>query len=728
MGRTSSQDFPVRNAFQSTIHGSFDSFVAKLDPGLSGNASLLYSTYLGGTGSHDNSPTDFDSSSGIVADANGNAFVCGSTDSADFPVKGIGTGLPFQATIGGNEEDAYVTEFNTTLSGTASLVHSTFFGGSDFEFARGIALDPNTAGVVYLVGETASTSATFPLKNAFDSTALVTEGFIAKFNASLTGLFYSSFLGGSFADSVDGIAIDSGGNAYVTGRTTSGSSFPQVNASPLNVAGQVFAAKISPTPLTSSVPRLLYSTVFGPTNAFLGDIALDNKGNVYIAGHAQSPDLPTTPGAFQTAFSGGSADAFVMKLGSTFPDTIGTFNRSAGLFLLRNSNTTGAADIVIDLKPFIGNAPGDIPITGDWNGDGKDEVGVFRNGVFLLAFPIVTAGPNGQPVTTFAIVGALVAGTQAGDLPVVGDWNGDGTDTIGLFRSGNWFLCNTLNGTVDLNFSFGQGGDLPIVGDWNGDGIDTIGVVRPSGGPLLTWFLRNSNSGGLHDTTFSFAQADDFKPVAGNWQGNGFATVGSWRNATAQFFLFDGVSASLPVVAFGQSGDVPLAGEWDGKPPPPNLAPNGGVNSPSDGTSVAGQTQIFTTTCSDPDGWHDIHTIDFKVEKGAGKVRDDGPPLALWVQFDENQNLIRFFDPDLNVWTEGAPGANITLSSRFADLHLAGTHVQGSGPTGPSVQVTWEVVFKQAAVKKNYRQFLQITDDSGLSTGFDNVGSWNVAW
>jgi len=194
-GRTSSQDFPVRNAFQSTIHGSFDSFVAKLDPGLSGNASLLYSTYLGGTGSHDNTPTDFDSSSGIVADANGNAFVCGSTDSADFPVKGIGTGLPFQATIGGNEEDAYVTEFNTTLSGTASLVHSTFFGGSDFEFAGDIALDPNTAGVVYLVGETASTAATFPLKNAFDSTALVTEGFIAKFNASLTGLFYSSFLG-----------------------------------------------------------------------------------------------------------------------------------------------------------------------------------------------------------------------------------------------------------------------------------------------------------------------------------------------------------------------------------------------------------------------------------------------------------------------------------------------------------------------------------------------------
>ena len=721
-GRTSSQDFPVRNAFQSTLRGQFDSFVVKLNPNVSGNASLLYSTYLGGGGLPGTG--DFDFPAGIAADANGNAFVCGSTNSPDFPTKGIGTTTPpFQASIGGGD-DAYVTELNTTASGAASLVHSTFFGGTGDEFARDIALDPNTAGVFYVVGETSSSSATFPLRNAFDSTSSSFEGFIAKFNASFTGLFYSSFLGGTGSDSIDGIAVDEGGNAYVTGRTTGGASFPLVNASPLNTAGQVFATKISPTPLTSSVPRLLYSTVFGPTNTFLGGIALDSKGNVYITGHDQSFDLQTTPGAFQTNPVGGSADAFVIKLGSSFPDTVGTFNRSAGVFLLRNSNTTGTADIVIDLKPFIGNLPGDIPITGDWNGDGKDEVGVFRNGVFLLAFPIVTPAPNGQPVTTFAIVGASIPGTQAGDIPVVGDWNGDGTDTIGLYRAGNWLLCNTLNGTVDLNVAFGLAGDQPIVGDWNGNGIDKVGVGRPSGGTLITWFLRNSDA---DVPIFNFGQADDFKAVAGDWQGTGFDTVGSWRNALAQFFLFDGVSASLPVAVVGQSGDVPLAGEWDGKPPPANLSPNGGVNSPSDGTSVAGQTQIFTTSCSDPNGWHDIHTIDFKVEKGIGKEKDDGPPLALWVQFDEDRNVIRFFDPDLDTWSEATPGANLTFSSRFADLHLAGTVVQGSGPTGTSVQVTWEVVFKEAAIKKDYRQFLQITDDSGLSTEFDRVGSWNVA-
>jgi hypothetical protein len=156
---------------------------------------------------------------------------------------------------------------------------------------------------------------------------------------------------------------------------------------------------------------------------------------------------------------------------------------------------------------------------------------------------------------------------------------------------------------------------------------------------------------------------------------------------------------------------------------------------------------VFTTTCSDPDGWRDIHTIDFIVgrhkvngdddrggeEKGdkdkgdKNNDDDDGDrTIALWVQFDENRNVIRLYDPDLEVWREGSPGANVTLSSRFADLHLAGTHVQGSGPTGPSVQVTWEVVFKDSAIKKNYKQFLKITDDAGSSTDFDRVGSWKV--
>src|SRR5439155_16404588 len=149
---------------------------------------------------------------------------------------------------------------------------------------------------------------------------------------------------------------------------------------------------------------------------------------------------------------------------------------------------------------------------------------------------------------------------------------------------------------ADIVFNFGTNGDLPLAGDWNGIGSDRVGVFRPSGN---TMFLANN-----------FANVADI------------------------------------VFAFGQAGDLPVAGDWNGI----NNPPNSGVNSPSEGSSAAGQTQVFTTTCSDPDGWHNISTIDFKIAKSDGN--GNGVPLALWVQFDEGSHTIRFYDPDLQTWQE----------------------------------------------------------------------------
>jgi hypothetical protein len=139
-----------------------------------------------------------------------------------------------------------------------------------------------------------------------------------------------------------------------------------------------------------------------------------------------------------------------------------------------------------------------------------------------------------------------------------------------------------------------------------------------------------------------------------------------------------------------------------------------------------GQTQDFTTTCSDPDGWHDISTIDFKIAKSNPAGNGNGVPIALWVQFDEGSNLVRFYNPDSGTWQTGTPGSNVILASRFAEINLAQTSVHGSGPTGKSVQITWSIVFKEASVMNNYKQYLKITDDHGLTTGFDKVGSWSV--
>ena len=102
-------------------------------------------------------------------------------------------------------------------------------------------------------------------------------------------------------------------------------------------------------------------------------------------------------------------------------------------------------------------------------------------------------------------------------------------------------------------------------------------------------------------------------------------------------------------------------------------------------------------------------------------------PIAFWAQFDEANNLIHFYDPDSQTWSDGTPGSFMVLSSRFAELHLAQTSVQGSGPNGRSVNITWSIVFKEAAVMNNYKQFLLITDDYGFNTGFDKVGSWSVS-
>ena len=307
-----------------------------------------------------------------------------------------------------------------------------------------------------------------------------------------------------------------------------------------------------------------------------------------------------------------------------------------------------------------------------WNGDGVDDVGVFRNGRFLLRQPITLCFGCRPIITTIGFDFG-----QAGDLPIAGDWNKDGKDTVGIYRNGIVQLTNSTTAPIDLQFSFGNPGFLPIAGDWNGDGFDTMGVVDNQGlftPNASTFALTNSSTTGVVD-------------------------IG---------------------LAFGAVGDLPVAGDWNGV----NSPPNSGVNDPSNGSSRVGQTQTFTTTCSDPDGWHNISTIDFKIAKSDGQ--GNGVPLALWVQFDEGSNLVRFYNPDSQSWSEGTLGSNVILSSRFAEINLAQTSVLGSGPTGTSVQITWTVAFKDAAVMTNYKQYLKITDDAGLTTGFDKVGSWSV--
>jgi peptidoglycan/xylan/chitin deacetylase (PgdA/CDA1 family) len=155
--------------------------------------------------------------------------------------------------------------------------------------------------------------------------------------------------------------------------------------------------------------------------------------------------------------------------------------------------------------------------------------------------------------------GASFAYGRARDVHLMGDWNGDGVSTPGVFRSGRWLLRNSRSaGTPDLDFWFGTTGDLPVIGDWDGNGTTTVGVVRDN-----TWYLRNRNSSSTPDITFRYGRSSDIK-VTGDWNGNGRTGIGIVRGA--EWRLRDAASAGTAtyIFTYGALGDRPVVGDWNG--------------------------------------------------------------------------------------------------------------------------------------------------------------------
>jgi hypothetical protein len=285
-------DFPLVHPLQTTTSGG-SAFVAKLS---ADGSSLLYSTYLGGSNGGDQGK-------GIAVDAAGNAYITGLTASSDFPtVHPLQTFSSLNDPHPGQDWHAFVAEVNS--SGSA-LVYSTYLGGSGKDVGNGIAVD--NAGNAYVTGSTESTD--FPLVNPLQTANKgYFTAFVTKVNAGGTSWAYSTYLGGSGGDDGNGIAVDSAGNAYVTGSTRS-TDFPLVN--PLQAApGGAFVAK-----LNSSGTALVYSTYLGGYGDSGNGIAVDGAGNTYVTGRTWSSNFPTTAGALQTTLGSTIAqDAFVTKL------------------------------------------------------------------------------------------------------------------------------------------------------------------------------------------------------------------------------------------------------------------------------------------------------------------------------------------------------------------------------------------------------------------------------
>ena len=226
--------------------------------------------------------------------------------------------------------------------------------------------------------------------------------------------------------------------------------------------------------------------------------------------------------------------------------------------------------------------PSGIPLVGDWTGSGIETPGVFVRGRWHLR------RADGLPNIVFDY------GLPT-DIPIVGDWNGDGIDTPGVVRNGRWFLRNSNStGIADLSFLYGVPGDSPFAGDWTGNGVDTPGLHRRSDGKV---YLRNSNTQGVADIEFFFGISNDIA-VPGDFDGDGRDSVSLYRPSEQRFYIINrlgtnggGLGHAEYSYVYGNHGDRPLAGDWDGD----------GIDSP--GIYRAGNFYLRNSNSS---GGHDI--------------------------------------------------------------------------------------------------------------------------
>jgi hypothetical protein len=328
-GATFAAGFPTKNPLAGfsadTTNGTC--FVTKLDPTVSGNNGLLFSTYLGGSGG--------EFANAIAVDSNDNAYVVGQTISSDFPVT---NGVTFNAANVGNASGSgFLSKIDIA---TSTLVYSTYLSGNAAnaanatsiggEIAYGVAVD--SANNAYVVGGTTSNNATgFPSINANQTAPpaanVLGSAFVAKINTAGNGaasLVYSTYIAGSSQDIGYGIGLGPNNVAYVVG-TTNSDDFPVTpNAFDTSGAasGKAFVGVVDTTK-TGVGNSLTYSTFLGGSGGNVGyGVSVDGSGNAYVVGTTASSDFPgvTTLGAFQPTLSNPSGSAFIAKL---FPGSQG---------------------------------------------------------------------------------------------------------------------------------------------------------------------------------------------------------------------------------------------------------------------------------------------------------------------------------------------------------------------------------------------------------------------
>ncbi|MFB3923454.1 MAG: beta strand repeat-containing protein [Terriglobia bacterium] len=433
-GVTQSSDFPTTaGAYQGTFGGETascdaastfcgDAFVTKLDGTLAGPA--IFSTYLGGSGN------DVPGIGSIALDGSGNVYVGGQTNSSNLPT----TAGAYQANLAGSD-DAFVAEIDST---GASLLASTFLGGTDVDIAQNLARDTN--GSIYVSGYTLSTD--FPTASPIQGSCAscgnaLADAFVAKFNSSLTGLIFGDYLGGTGTEDAFAIAVDPSGQAYVAG-TTDSTDFPATAGAFQGTSGggiDAYVAKF--TGLALPVAQLSAATLdcgsqnitsFPSPTACPPGVTLTNLGDAPLTFTGfpvtESTNFPGTSGDFTWNDSiatpcGTSLAAGASCTRTVFFEPTAAGNRGAGLSFVDNSrgvaSSTQSVTVtgvgtqpVILVSPtspinfgqvLVGNNSALAPMTVTNNGDGPLTVAVGVAAPFSQAL----SGGGSCPIGTFVL-------------------------------------------------------------------------------------------------------------------------------------------------------------------------------------------------------------------------------------------------------------------------------------------------------------------------------------
>ena len=474
-------NFPVLNAFQATPNDATDGngFLTRIDTTKSGTNSLIYSTYLGGTGINAVNVGFADSGLGVAADTSNNAYIVGATASNDFPTTAANAFQPNAplAITNGKSSTVFISRIDTTKSGSASLVYSSYLGGEVSDFGKAIALGPNN--VAYLTGSTSSLAfPTFPA-GAFQTTGHAGVAFVSLVDTGKIGslsLQYSTYLGGTLTETGNAIAADAQGSAYVAG-TTSSSDFP-VTAGALQstypgASSDGFVSKLNPQ--GNGKADLVYSTYFGGSGGSgssldqIHAIALDaaNPPNAFVTGEtfsapAPGGKFPVFPaGAFQPTKKG-TSDAFIAKLTliptlAVSPTSLAFGVQPVGVASAPQSvtltnNTSDAIPFPGSSVTFSGTNAADF--TSPSNTCGASIAAGASCTVSAVFTPSVAAGESATLVITVVITNGGVSSSQSFDVSLSGTGSaaapGVGLAPTSLSFSGQLLTTTSAAKTVTL--------------------------------------------------------------------------------------------------------------------------------------------------------------------------------------------------------------------------------------------------------------------------------------